>query len=198
MIKRLASLPQFKIIVSTAVCSLAFLYFLFGLELNIPLSVILVGLLYLGIHLLLVTYDPQVSLYEQTIKEANRKLNGIRHSVLYITDIRIKTQVTEIINITEQVLKYIQKKNTSMPLVRRMLTFYLDNTLEIVEKYASLQNQKYIDPSTMAIIKKIEDLITSIRINFESQLNKLLKNDLSEISIKMDVLKEILQMEEGQ
>ena len=77
-----------------------------------------------------------------------------------------------------------------------MLTFYLDNTSEILEKYVSLQGQKFMDPATLAIFKKAEELITSIRLNFSSQLNKLLKNDLMDITVQMDVMKEMLQMEE--
>ena len=83
--------------ISTVVCCFAFLYLLFGLDLNIPLAIALVGLLYLGLHLLMVTYDPQVRLYEQTLKEANRKLNGIRQSARQITDRSTKMQVLEII-----------------------------------------------------------------------------------------------------
>jgi 5-bromo-4-chloroindolyl phosphate hydrolysis protein len=165
--------------------------------LAIPISIILVGLLYLGIHLLLVNFDPSIRMYKDVLQEAKRKLAVIRLSERKITNTRIRSLVGEIIGITEEVIKFTQNKNSSLSDVRRMLTFYLDNTSEILEKYSSIQGQKYIDQSTTTVLNRVEEYLGAVKINFEAQFNKLLKNDLDDMSVKMEVVKEMINWEEG-
>ncbi|MEK3916471.1 5-bromo-4-chloroindolyl phosphate hydrolysis family protein [Paenibacillus sp. FSL H7-0331] len=198
MISRLMALPQFTMFLSLALCSGAFVFFMFVIDLSIVLSLVLGVILYVGLHLILTAADPAAKETKLLLRAAKVKLELLRSASYHISNPRIQNDVNEIVGASMQIMLLIQKKSADLPASKQLLTFYLDNTLEMVNRYVSLSSKSYLNASSNEVLRKIEEVLEGVKVNFIAQYNKLLINDLSDLAIKMDVVSQMLEWEDVQ
>ncbi len=197
MISRLMALPQFTLLLSLTLCSGAFVFFMFVLNLSIVLSLVLDAVLYVGLHLILTAADPAAKETKLLLRAAKVKLELLRSASYHISNPRIQNDVNEIVGASMQIMLLIQKKSADLPASKQLLTFYLDNTLEMVNRYVSLSSKSYLNASSNEVLRKIEVVLEGVKVNFIAQYNKLLINDLSDLAIKMDVVSQMLEWEDA-
>jgi 5-bromo-4-chloroindolyl phosphate hydrolysis protein len=197
LISRLMALPQFTMFLSLALCSGAFVFFMFVLDLSIVLSLVLGVILYVGLHLILTAADPAAKETKLLLQAAKVKLELLRSASYHISNPRIQNDVNEIVGASMQIMLLIQKKSADLPASKQLLTFYLDNTLEMVNRYVSLSSKSYLNASSNEVLRKIEEVLEGVKVNFIAQYNKLLINDLSDLAIKMDVVSQMLEWEDA-
>jgi 5-bromo-4-chloroindolyl phosphate hydrolysis protein len=65
-----------------------------------------------------------------------------------------------------------------------------------MEKYMLIEDQKLQAEITNETIKKVEEMINTIRESIEHQVQKLIKDDLSDLTIQMDVMQEMSRWED--
>ncbi|MCU6797449.1 5-bromo-4-chloroindolyl phosphate hydrolysis family protein [Paenibacillus sp. WQ 127069] len=197
MISRLMALPQFTMFLSLALCSGAFVFFMFVLDLSLVLSLVLGVILYVGLHLILTAADPAAKETKLLLRAAKVKLELLRSASYHISNPRIQNDVNEIVGASMQIMLLIQKKSADLPASKQLLTFYLDNTLEMVNRYVSLSSKSYLNASSNEVLRKIEEVLEGVKVNFIAQYNKLLINDLSDLAIKMDAVSQMLEWEDA-
>ena len=78
---------------------------------------------------------------------------------------------------------------------RQFVNYYLDSTVKIVTRYVELSNTQVITPETEKSLKKVEELMRTVKVSFEHQLQQLLEDDLLDLDTEVEVLKKTLKME---
>ncbi|MFC0215485.1 5-bromo-4-chloroindolyl phosphate hydrolysis family protein [Paenibacillus chartarius] len=189
-------MPQVKIILATALSAAAFLVFLFALDFGVILSAVLGAAIYGALQLLLTTTDPTIRLYGELLREARRKLHRLREASGGLRSRVVRGHVDEIIAITNRVIAFTEKKATQLPEVRQMLSFYLDATVQIVTAYAETAALTGSDSRAGSdFAGKAEESLEAIRDHFHAQYERLVRSDLSDLTARMEALKEMLDWE---
>lgn len=127
----------------------------------------------------------------EALDTAKLKLARIDAAARRIPDRSLQGRVDTILGEAEKVLDEIARDPRDLRRARKFLNVYLDGAVEVVERYA--------DTATRARSDQLDDsfrtLLTDMEHVFREQHEKLLKDDVMDLDIQMDVLKTRLKRE---
>lgn len=128
---------------------------------------------------------------EASLAEGRRKLNQIRALGRNIKNERLERVCKTI----EKILAEIRRDPADLKRARQFLSYYLDSTINILEKYEKLSAQDIGDPAIRASLSRVESMIDTINLAFEKQLSHLLSNDVMDLDTELSLLEKTIQME---
>lgn len=129
------------------------------------------------------------------LSEGSKKLLDIKRFEKLIKKSSVVGVVKEIEDLVARILDDIQKdpENDLRP-ARQFLTYYLDSTVTILNKYVELSAQDDHD-SVQAALARVEKMLVTIRDAFEKQLGKLLTNDVMDLDTELSLLEQTINAE---
>ncbi|MCI4625563.1 MAG: 5-bromo-4-chloroindolyl phosphate hydrolysis family protein [Candidatus Magnetoovum sp. WYHC-5] len=179
--------------------------FLFVLKLSPILSIIVAILAYVAIDLIFSQRKKQqieVTLkkvqneeVDKVIREATKKIDTIGSYITKIKKVEIKDKVSEICLVGRNVIKEIQRDPKDVRVAKQFLSYYLDATVYIVEKYAELAAVGLSSGDINKRLSKVEGMLDTIKNTFIKQHERLLDNDLMDLDVEMDLLEKTIKIE---
>lgn len=168
------------------------------LNLNIPLSLFtsvaafgassLIFKENLGIKELGIENESEYKKLLESSKNDLKKLKGMQ-----IEDEKINVNVLNIIKTTEKIIKVLSKKPNKISSASKFLNYYLPITIKILERFDEIEDQKLTSKSSKEFVDRIRNLIVSIEIAFENQLNNLYSDELIDINAEIKVFETMLK-----
>ncbi|MGE5403357.1 MAG: 5-bromo-4-chloroindolyl phosphate hydrolysis family protein, partial [Candidatus Saccharibacteria bacterium] len=171
-------------VVSAAVGGAGFLAFLFLLQTGLPIAIGAGIASFAGTALALGKSDdegPEAKLGvlagDATIAEAHKKLQNIHACGRRVQDTAVRQKVEAICGVADKIFEDLRNDPRDIQPAKKFLTYYLDATANILEKYLEISSKGLNGPEVTRRMAKVSELLDTIREAFENQLTKLLDND---------------------
>lgn len=131
--------------------------------------------------------------YRKLLENSKKDLLSLKSLRQNITDEKVLNNVSDIIKITDKIIKLLYKKPDKISSASKFLNYYLPITIKILKRYEEINNQQLTSKSSMEFSDRIRNLIVNIEIAFENQLNNLYNDDLIDINAEMRVFETMLE-----
>jgi hypothetical protein len=133
--------------------------------------------------------------FERTIREVLETAGRFEAQALEIGDSKVATDTEQIGKIVRDLVKHFERDPASLHRSEDFLSLHLPKALGIVERYAWLARQPYLDERARRELDASQETIAMIEQAFEVQHRKLLADDLREFNIDRRVFEELLQLD---
>ena len=132
---------------------------------------------------------------ESSLAEGKRKLGDIKKHQRMIKDRTVLSEVDSICAMVEKILAEVKRDPGDLKEARQFLSYYLDATITILNKYAMLSSHNVKDPGIHSSLERAENMLKTINKAFEKQLARLLTNDVMDLDIELSLLERTIKME---
>lgn len=131
----------------------------------------------------------------KTLEEGSRKLNEMRSYGMRIRNPEVKRKVYDICGVVERIYENFKKDPKDIKAAKQFLSYYFDAVINILRRYTELSDQPNQSDEVKASLAKAEGILDSIKAAFETQLGKLLSDDVLDLETEIKVLKNMITME---
>jgi len=188
-------------VVLGAFCTIVFLILLFWVKLpfvlTLPVAIVIFVVLIIATSkkrrdtvIKIVNTTPEV---KQLLQTVSSKMKQIYEFDEKITDVLIKNRLAEVNDITNKIFNILQQDPRKVKSARQFTSYYLDSTLKVLKLYVDLNSHGSTSSELQATTKKVEGLLINLKDAYQSQLDKLLKNDLLDLNTEIKVLESLLK-----
>jgi 5-bromo-4-chloroindolyl phosphate hydrolysis protein len=132
---------------------------------------------------------------KDTLKTGSEKIREIDQLTARIQDASIKQKVQGIREVIVKIFENFKKDPEDIKLSKQFLSYYLDTTIKIIRKYIDLSEQKVISTDLTESLKKVDNLLVSIKEAFETHYSKLLSNDIMDLDVEITVMEKTMKAE---
>jgi 5-bromo-4-chloroindolyl phosphate hydrolysis protein len=139
--------------------------------------------------------SPDEDELREAVKEGQAKLAELRAGARSIQDPAVGAKVEAIAAVVARVLDQIRQDPRTLKNARQFLNYYLEATIKIVARYATLSSQHLRDADIQASLRRVEGMLETIRAAFEKQLALLLSNDVMDLDTELGLLEKTIKME---
>ncbi len=131
----------------------------------------------------------------KTIFEGKKKVSKIRSGGNVIRKPEARTMILEICSLADEIFKNFEKDPADIKAAKKFLNYYLDATVNIVEKYKELSRQNLTSNESKEALDKSDAVLETIRNAFKKELEKLLTNDIMDLDAEISLLEQTFKME---
>jgi len=137
--------------------------------------------------------DPEE--FREALAGGEKALLALRKSAKAVADKAVAVKVGAIADLVERILDDIRKDPKDLRNARQFLSYYLDATNKIMDRYVGLSAQGLGDEAVKASLRKVEGMLETIRAAFEKQLTRLLSDEVLDLDTELGLLEKTIRME---
>lgn len=171
-----------------------------GLDLNIIFSIIISVAAYYACTMVLkeksemqVTVDSKTLQYEKMYSEAWAIIRKIKLLEGEIEKDEIRADIVDICETSSKILTSVKENPKKTPQVRKFVDYYLPFTLNILNQYNTIEDQKLTSKESKEFMKKVETMLVRVKEACESQLNNMYETDLVSTNADIKVFETMLK-----
>jgi hypothetical protein len=138
------------------------------------------------------TVDPKI---EALMKERDRALSEMRRLNEAIEDPDISAQIDKLETLTSRIIDHVATHPEKLSQIRKFLNYYLPTTIKLLNAYDRMGSAGVSGEHIGGTMKKIEDMLSTIILSFEKQLDSLFEGDALDISADITVMENLLAQE---
>ena len=127
------------------------------------------------------------------VLEALEQLEKVRASSYLLKNKKVFKKVTELIQVSREILNRVTKKPELMPSIRRFFSHHLPTIVKLVDDYVEMENQSTKGGNILGSMKKIEDALVMLKDALNKQLDSLFSHSMMDLESDVDVLENILK-----
>lgn len=136
--------------------------------------------------------DPKI---EALIKERNRAITEMRRLNDAIEDPGISDQIDQLEALAAKIIDHVISHPEKLPQIRKFLNYYLPTTIKLLNAYDRMGSAGVSGEHIGGTMKKIEDMLQTILLAFEKQMDALFAGEAMDISSDITVLENLLARE---
>ena len=122
------------------------------------------------------------------IKNGRKQLLGIRNTSLSVKNTKIRSLTSDICVSIEKILSYLKNRPQQVDDLKQFFHYYLPTSEKILLKYKEIESSGIPkDEITESTITCLED----IKLAMEKQYSSLYDDDILDLTVEMEVLKQI-------
>jgi len=122
-------------------------------------------------------------------------LAELREAGSFIKDKTISDKVSKLEELTAKIFKIAEEEPDKQKQLKRFMSYYLPTTLKLVRSYATLEKQGVKGENIMSTKKSIGEVLDTLSVGFEQQLDQLFKSDAIDIASDISVLENLMQQD---
>ena len=138
------------------------------------------------------TGNPEI---DALIKERDRALSEMRRLNDSIEDEKISAQIDHLEVVTGRIIDQVVATPKKLPQIRRFLDYYLPTTLKILNAYDRMDSAGIAGDNITATKTKVENMMETITVAFDKQLDSLFGEEALDISTDVTVMENLLKQE---
>jgi 5-bromo-4-chloroindolyl phosphate hydrolysis protein len=131
----------------------------------------------------------------RVLEEGGKKINEMRSYGMRIKDAEVKRKVYAISEVVQKIYENFKKDPKDIKAAKQFLSYYFDAVIKILKGYVEMSEQSSLSDDARAALKKTESMLDSIKSAFETQLEKLLRDDVLDLDTEIKVLANMIKME---
>lgn len=112
-----------------------------------------------------------------------------------IADEKISAQIVRLGTLTEKILGQVKADPAKLPQIRKFMNYYLPTTLKLLNAYDRMGAQGVEGENISGTMAKVEQMMGTIVIAFEKQLDSLFGSEALDISTDITVLDNMMARE---
>lgn len=210
-----------KSIISGILAGLTFIIFQFFLRTTFILSVVMGTAVYIGASIIFgedragrkpsqqkqskdKTKKPEINTEDinqdqlgeikQIIEKGESKVKNMRALKSKISDFEVRGKIESIAKSLDKIFNELRSDPGDVKKAKKALGYYLDTTIQIIEKYINLSKHRNADPKIAESLQRVERMLDMLNEAFEKQLAQLLENNVMDLDVEMEVLEQNLKM----
>lgn len=138
------------------------------------------------------TGNPEI---DALIKERDRAVSEMRRLNDSIEDPAISARIDQLESTTRKIIEQVVQKPEKLPQIRRFLNYYLPTTLKLLNAYDRMADVGTSGENIGGTRAKIEEMMETIVIAFDKQLDALFGEEALDISTDITVMEQMLARE---
>lgn len=196
-----------RMFVATAVAAVVFVGLYVFLHWSLVISLLLAIGLYIGLTLFLkpsrkiagidVAEMPGGEALADLLDEADNDLTSIRSATKRILEPQVREQAQALYTTGTRICDYLEENPQKIPLARRFLTYYLDTTAKLLDRYVELSETGLRTGEVAEILAKTAQALPVLNDAFARQFTHLMEGELMDVEADLVLLKSTLEMEGG-
>jgi len=123
------------------------------------------------------------------LQEAQEKVNYIKEATEHIQNWQLKVALNSALKRSQEILNTIKEDPKDIRVARKFMVVYLDGIKDVIDKYNSIDKEHLDSEYTERLI----DTLNLATKRFEDELERLKSNDLFDLDVQIDALKEQLK-----
>jgi 5-bromo-4-chloroindolyl phosphate hydrolysis protein len=132
----------------------------------------------------------------RTLKQGDEQIRQLQFYESQVSDPEVKEKLDKITGTVRDIFVIFKKDPKDIKNARQFLSYYLDTTIKIVQKYSALSAQHINSPQMKNTLLKAENMLDSIAVAFEKQKEKLLSNDVMDLDVEIQTLEKTFNAED--
>lgn len=136
--------------------------------------------------------DPKI---EALMKERDRAVSEMCRLNDAIEDPHISAQIDKLENLTARIIDHVAAHPEKLSQIRKFLNYYLPTTIKLLNAYDRMGSAGVSGEHIGGTMKKIEDMLSTIILSFEKQLDSLFEGEALDISADITVMENLLAQE---
>ena len=112
-----------------------------------------------------------------------------------IADETISAQIVRLEELTAKIIDQVKAEPAKLPQIRKFMNYYLPTTLKLLNAYDRMSAQGVAGENISGTISKVEQMMGTIVIAFEKQLDSLFGSEALDISTDITVLENMMARE---
>lgn len=128
---------------------------------------------------------------DEAILQGRRCAEEIRRLNDEIPDQQLSADLEEIEQLTREIFRQVERDQSKLPKIRKMMNYFLPTTLKLVRKYAELQGQQNLE-SVRTMLEEIRQMVSSVKAAFRKQLDGLYEHDVIDITADIQVMEQMI------
>lgn len=112
-----------------------------------------------------------------------------------IADEKISAQIVRLGSLTEKILGQVKADPAKLPQIRKFMNYYVPTTLKLLNAYDRMGAQGVEGENISGTMAKVEQMMGTIVIAFEKQLDSLFGSEALDISTDITVLENMMARE---
>lgn len=133
--------------------------------------------------------------FDQALTTGSQKLVQLRKTTARVADTRVRGKANGVCDAAARILSEIRQDPADLRKARNFLDYYLDATVNVVDRYVSLSARGVRTPEIEASLRRAEESLDTIRAAYDKQLVQLLENDVMDLDVELRVLEQTIKME---
>ena len=196
-----------RMFVATAVAAVVFVGLYVLLHWSLVISLLLAIGLYIGLTLFLkpsrkiagidVAEMPGGEALADLLDEADNDLTSIRSATKRILEPQVHEQAQALYTTGTRICDYLEENPQKIRLARRFLTYYLDTTAKLLDRYVELSETGLRTGEVAEILAKTAQALPVLNDAFARQFTHLMEGELMDVEADLVLLKSTLEMEGG-
>lgn len=135
------------------------------------------------------------AMLDETLAEGYKKLKVLKEYRKKIFNESVGRKIDAIADVIDRIFENFKKDPKDIKAARQFLSYYLDSTLKIVDKYIDLSARGIKSADLVQSLAKVEELLDTIYHAFEKQLEILVKDDVMDLDTELKLLESTIKME---
>lgn len=132
---------------------------------------------------------------DELIAQGRQSIFEMRDLNKKIADKRITEQINRLEQLSNEIFAQVIKNPSKVSQIRKFMSYYLPTTVKLLTSYAELSGQSVRGKNITATMLKVENIMDTIVIAFEKQLDSLFGTEALDISTDITVLEGMLERE---
>lgn len=132
---------------------------------------------------------------EASLAEGRAKIAEIGRSAADVRNAAVKRKVEGLIDVANRIIEDIREDPKDLRRARQFFSYYLDATINIVRRYASLSQRGVTSSDLASALARTEGTLDTLRKAFEKQLALLLEDDVMDLDTELQLLERTIKME---
>ncbi len=172
------------------------------LDLNILFSLIISIIAYLAFTLILnknednileTAVNSELIKYEKIYSEAKTIIRKIDLLENQIDNLDMKANIRIICDTSNKILVSLKESPKKTKQVRKFIEYYLPFTLNILNQYNTIEDQKLTSKESIDFMKRVEKMLDRVKEACEIQLNNMYESDLLNTNADIKVFETMLK-----
>ena len=130
---------------------------------------------------------------DEVIRQGRASIAAIRRLNEQIPDDDISKNLSALEDLTRKIFARLEADKQHLPRCRQFLNYYLPTTIELLERYETLQNQGLDTGDVREAMGRIAGMLYTIREAFTRQLDSLFAQDVVDINAEITVMEQMMQ-----
>lgn len=133
--------------------------------------------------------------FNTALAKGAQKLADLKRASERISDQRVRGKAYAVCDSVARILSDIREDPKDLRPARKFLDYYLDATIKVVDRYASLSSKSVQSEDLSTSLTKVEESLDTIKSAYDKQLAQLLENDVMDLDTELEVLERTIRME---
>lgn len=133
--------------------------------------------------------------FDEALTTGSRKLVQLRKATAKVADSTVRGKAHSVCDAAARILSEIRQDPADLRKARNFLDYYMDATINVVERYVSLSGRGVRTPEMTAALQRAEESLETIRSAYDKQLAQMLENDVMDLDVELRVLERTIEME---